>query len=355
MKNNMKFYTGQNIQQSSHLTDEVTLFDLYMSIVEPSKDLIKAIHQLVEVKSIGPDAYRKLKTRLPYFIGAQFRDNIRRAENFMSTSYFILDLDHCIIELEDEEKLKNKLREDKRIALMFTSPGGEGLKLVFALQNPITDTQVFSNFYTAFAGEFAKYYELEKYMDFATKDATRVCFFSVDPKAYVNEDSVAVDVEKYISRFDDSEVGDVSKESTNEQGKLTDDKYADILKKLNPKTPKKTKEYYVPEIISTLMHTLSDKAQQWGMPIVDSKDISYGKQLVFERDNIKGVVNLYHGKRGFTIVATNKVGSNEHFSQICARFIEQVVYQPLTNDIPFEPLPKENHMNAVAHIPIHQN
>ncbi|OYT14617.1 MAG: hypothetical protein B7C24_17355 [Bacteroidetes bacterium 4572_77] len=354
MMKQAKFYTGQNIQQTAHLTEETTLFDLYMSIVEPSPVLVQSIHSLIEVKSMGPEAYRKLKMRLPYFIGSQFKDNIRRAENFVSAHYFVMDLDHCLIDLDDEEKLKTKFRDDKRIALMFTSPGAEGLKLVFGFKNPIVNTQVFSNFYTAFAQEFAKHYGLEKYVDFSTKDASRICFFSIDPKAYINEEYIAVDADKYVSTFDllNQEKQEESKEPTPKEG-LTDDKYADILKKLNPKTPKKKKEYFVPEIIVSVFSVLQNKAKKWGLPIVMHKDISYGKQLIFEKDKVKAIVNLYYGKRGFSIVATNKQGSNERFAEICVRFIESVVYEPEKVEVPYAPTIDKLH--AIAQLPVHKN
>jgi len=334
MKTKNIFYTGQNIQQSHHLTGEASLFDLYLSIAEPSKELIQSIHRLIDVKSMGPEAYRKLKTRLPYFIGAEFKDQIRRAQNFLAVHYFVIDLDHCILNLGDEDRLKDQLKEDQRIALMFTSPGSEGLKVVFSLKTPITDTQVFSQFYTAFAQEFAKHYQLENFVDFTTKDASRVCFLSVDPKAYINEDYVEVDAEKYVSIYHLSQKEGQETSDDNSQ-ELNQDTYADILTKLNPKTPKRKKDYYVPEAITSIFSVLKYKALKMGIPIVDHKDISYGKQISFERNQVKAIINLYHGKRGFSVVATNKHQSNDAFAQVCVRFIESVIYQPLVEDIPY--------------------
>ena len=348
MKKLENFYQGINVQQSSNLLSKLSLFDIYMSITEPNKKLIESIHQLLEIKSLGKEAYRKLKARLPYFIGSSFIDNIRRNEHFIEANWFVIDIDHLLINLEDEEKYKSIFSKDSRVALMFTSPGSEGLKLVFKLKQPITNTKVFSNFYTAFSAEFARHYQMENFLDFTTKDASRVCFFSVDPKAYINENFLAVNVDKYISKYDLLN-NDKDPNHTKEKDEtITNDVYANILLKLNPKTPKRKKDYFVPEVLISIMSPIENKARKMGLPITDKKDISYGQQITFTHNQVFSIINLYYGKHGFTVQITNKASSNFKLGEVCKALIEDVIYHNTINQNPFENSQQEVRLKALA-------
>lgn len=334
MKTN-KLFTGNHAQHFNDSLTEISLFDLYMLIAEPSQDLILKITQLQEAKILGPDAYRNLKAKLPYFIGTKFKNNIRKPNEIESIHWFTLDLDHIIKNIGDEEAIKEKLATDKRVALMFTSPGSEGIKIVFKLKDAISNTVQYSNFYTAFATEFARHYELEKYVDFKTKDAARICFLSVDPKAYLNEECIDVDPEKYISKYDlfhrlDDEI--IEKKDKRE---LTDDIYTGILKKLNPKSPKKQKVYIVPEVLRSVMAPIENKARKVGLSVIGKKDINYGQQITFAINQTVSIINLFYGKNGFTIHITNKGQSDEKLGTVCKALIEDVIY---SNHYVFKPL-----------------
>jgi len=107
----------------------------------------------------------------------------------------VIDVDHCfdLAELDRENQLKEKLKSDQRIGLMYTSPSGTGLKLVFSISEPLTNSKRFADFYLAFAGKFARQYELEKFVDFKTHDISRISFLNVDLMAYYNPAHIAVD------------------------------------------------------------------------------------------------------------------------------------------------------------------
>ncbi len=335
MRNNMLF-TGKNAQNLNDSLTEISLLDLYVTIAEPDKELIKQIEQLQDIKSLGVDAYRKVKSRLPYYIGAKYLNDYRKPDEFQSIHWFTLDLDHVLNNLGDEEKYKQKLMSDQRIALMFTSPGGEGLKLLFKLSEPLSNTQQYSNFYTAFATTFARHYELESFIDFKTKDASRICFLSVDPKAYLNEDCIAVNTQEYISRFDLLNQPTKGENKVETNGELNDSTYTDILKKLNPKTPKKAKNYIVPDVLRSVMSPIENKARKLEIPVIEKKDISYGQQITFSHKGIITIINLFYGKNGFTVYITNKGDSNEKLGHVCKAIIEDVIYQFDNHPFPIE-------------------
>jgi len=160
-------FTGKDIVNSNaDILQPVSLQEVFKQITEPDTSLLKLTAQLAKVMSVDENAYHKLKTRLPYFIGASFKHDLRKTENFLEINWVIVDIDKCFNTLEKEIEMKDLFKKDSRVALMFTSPSNRGLKLVFRLSQPITDSSFYTNFYKAFAAELARHYKLEKYIDF---------------------------------------------------------------------------------------------------------------------------------------------------------------------------------------------
>ena len=94
-------------------------------------------------------------------------------------------MDHYSAKAAELSELRARLvAADDRIFMAFVSPGGDGLKLVFRLDQPCMDPKQFSDFYKAFAHAFGERHGLSAYLDFRTADATRACFLSHDPEAY---------------------------------------------------------------------------------------------------------------------------------------------------------------------------
>ena len=58
---------GKNIHQSGDLLSKISLEDLINLIKGKNQLLVQQVEELRRVKSIDNQAYRKLKTMLPYF------------------------------------------------------------------------------------------------------------------------------------------------------------------------------------------------------------------------------------------------------------------------------------------------
>ncbi len=73
---------------------------------------------------------------LPYFNLGLFKDDIRRNNQLVSTQYMIIDLDG----LSDErlKELKSILDTENKVFMYFLSPSGNGYKVVYKFQEPIT-------------------------------------------------------------------------------------------------------------------------------------------------------------------------------------------------------------------------
>lgn len=104
-------------------------------------------------------------------------------------------MDEKSIQLDEQ---KAELAKDERIAMMFTSPSGCGLKLIFLLDKPCLDENIYSSFYKQFAWDFAKEHHLETFIDLKTNDVTRACFIPADDHAILNMTATPVNLENYV-------------------------------------------------------------------------------------------------------------------------------------------------------------
>jgi hypothetical protein len=331
-------FTGKNILQSNQdILEPATLHEIFKQISQPDQALIELAGRLMQVKSIDENAFQAQKVKLPYFIGARFEDNLRNTENFREINWLIVDIDKCFNSLDKELELKEMLQKDQRVALMFTSPSNEGLKLVFRLNEPMTDSALFVNFYKAFTAELARHYKLEKYIDFKTSDVTRICFLNADAGAYINEDAQNISWRTYLSKYD---LLNQAKPTANEQenpeeenkNNLNEDIYAEILKKLNPKTPKKPKIIFVPEVLNSITQPITKYAEKMGLQVTEIRDIHYGKKITFKRENDFAEINVFYGKNGFTVVISPKRGHHPGLSEVAKVLIEKVIFDDPVRD-----------------------
>ena len=152
------------------------------------KSSVEAIRAAV---AAGDDAeVLKLKKRLPVFCGSTFRNGKRRAEHFERADYIVLDLDH----IDAPEALRDAFKDSANPVLAaasgaFVSPSGSGLKIVFRLSEPITTVPAYRAAWSELAAETALALGIPRSkIDEATKDVTRLCFFSHDPELFVADD-----------------------------------------------------------------------------------------------------------------------------------------------------------------------
>ncbi len=324
-------FTGKDIRNSNtDILQAVSLHGLYKRITEPDEGLIGLGIQLSKVISIDEKAYHKLKTRLPYFIGATFENGLRKTENFCEINWVIVDIDKCFHSLEKEAELKEMFRKDARVSLLFTSPSNQGLKLLFRLESPMTNSSLYTNFYKAFTAELARHYKLEKYMDFKTSDVTRVSFLSTDANAWMNEDALPVSWKDYLSQYDliNNHPGGTEKIAgeTNGSNNLRDDVYAKILRKLNPKTPKRPKNVFVPKALHQIVNPVTTLANKMGLTLAEIIDIQYGKKFVFRNGPDFAYINVFYGKNGFTVVITPKRGHSPKLSEAAKAVVEEAIF-----------------------------
>lgn len=336
---------GKKIKQPNEQLIQISIDRLYKGLTNSDSELYQKLSFLRTLQGLDNNKYRAAKLELPYFVCAQFHPSIRKKNNFSKTNYFILDLDHLHQFDRSVPELKNELRNDEQILLMFASPSNDGLKVMFKFKSPITDAMYYSLFYKIFAGSFTKKYGLEGIVDIKTNDVSRCCFMSYDLDTYYNPNPALIDPAAYTNGQDinllsglHKELKELEKEHKTALDNVTkvfdpntslpDTILQQIKQRINPnlRTKPPKKEHFQPIEIDEIIVPLEEYLNSNEIKLLEVKPISYGKQLRMAADKYWAEVNLFYGKKGFTVVKTSKTGSSAELAEICAVLIRQFLY-----------------------------
>ena len=329
---------GTNIQSAADELKKVQEEYLYNSLRNPKPTIAATIQQLRIVYSMDAKAYAQLKRRLPYFVCGQFNPPFRRKENFAYTESFILDFDHLSSKQLSMKTIRDNIVKDEQVMMCFTSPSEDGLKVMFRLKERCYDAGLYSIFYKAFAATFAMRHNLTQVTDSKTSDVARACFISIDPNAYFNPNSIPVDIKAYLDesnpdllfkiKHEQDEHDKVIKKSDDEQVPLPKDPDKDILtrirQQLNPKAQLPIEQHpaYVPERLNEIIAELKLFIEEIGLQVTEIINIQYAKKIRARLGQKEAEVNLFYGKRGFSVVISPRLGTNEDLNELLADLIK---------------------------------
>jgi len=327
---------GKSVITKGDKLQKVDIEYLYNSISKPKANLLSNIRQLRMVREIDHKRYSQLKRNLPYIVTGIFNPPVRRTENFSWIQYFVLDIDHISQKDKNIDELKEQLKKDTRLVIMFVSPSEDGLKLFFCLDRKCYDSVKYSIFYKIFLTKFALEHDIPQLVDSRTSDVTRACFICPDIEAYYNPLPVMVNMDAYA---DFSDMGEIKKtvkhikeenkknidvRKTEVQNTLSDDVLLAIKKKLNPNFKEKAKkDYYVPEQLNGIVNNLSKYLLSLSIEVESISSISYGKKIKLLVESRRAEINVFYGKRGYSVVISPKRGTDDEFNKIAAQAIKE--------------------------------
>ncbi len=328
---------GSQITQSGDILTKISPEALYQMISTPQQAAQDLFRQLNSISMVNKAGYAALKKKLPYFVCSQFHPANRRKENFSAAEYFVIDLDHVVMSGRNLEVLRNSLKGMAEVMLCFKSPSGEGLKILFKLSSICKDSALFSSFYKVFAVKLAERLGIADIIDYKTNDVTRACFLSHDPDAYFNPCPLPIDLKDYFPELDfetaEQQIKDVElviKEQQNlEQVYSGPD--AEMLKvireRLNPSLNRSQKNYFVPGQIEKAVPIIKTTLETYSMSLVENAPISFGNKLKIRAGNLWAEINIFYGKKGFSVVKTTKTGSNWELADLAAATTRMILNQ----------------------------
>ena len=331
---------GTNIQSAEDPLKKIDESELYNCIVHPEAHVEAKIRQLRIAYLIAPKQYNEQKRTLPYVVCGIFNPPYRNTENFGYTECFIVDIDHLSEKGLTIETVKARIRDDQRILMSFTSPSEDGVKVMFRLCERCYDSGLYSLFYKEFLHKFSEQYQLEQVADKRTSDVTRACFLSVDSDAYFNNDCEPVDMGLYVqpdplSMFDlmakqKKEEKEIPKEDDDTSPSDPDKEIMDRIKQRlhpNSRAVRKRPDAFVPEQLNLIIDDLVAYIQDTGLVVSEIIDIQYGKKIRINMGMKLAEINLFFGKRGFSVVKSPRSGTNSELNDVTDQLIQSVIYQ----------------------------
>lgn len=331
---------GTNIQSSSDELQKVSLGYLAERLINPQPHIEAKIKRLRIIRELDSKQYARIKRELPYFVCGTFAPPYRRSENFAYTEYFVIDLDHLSDHGYDSVELKKRLSKDSRVYLIFESPGKDGLKMIFRLEERCYDSGLYSIFYKSFTKHLGELYDIEEIIDYSTNDVSRACFISHDPDAYYNPMADNVPLQSFVDMDSPLEMFELKKEleiDIKENPDIHDREIVsepdeDVLQKIKEtlKDRKKQckeveKDVYVPEEVENILNRLSEYVGEFQIELYESIDIQYGKKLRFRLGVRQAEINLFFGKRGFTAVQCPRNGTSAELNEVCHEIVKQFI------------------------------
>jgi hypothetical protein len=325
---------GNNIKQKNDKLSKIDINQAFAAVAKAKQELQDLIAQLRILTKIDPAGYRNLKTHLPYFVPSLFNPPFRKNNNFASSEHIILDFDHLADYDIDPQELKDNLKKDKRIQMMFISPSQNGLKIFFKLSEKFYDTVKYSLFYKNFALDFAKQYNIDNVLDSVTSDVSRACFLSYDKFAFLNNKPEPLVPRNFVD-FDDifllKDAHKIAQETQKNQNKidfdnnLNNEMFSQIKQKLNPKIKAKIerKNVYVPEKLENIIPEIIKYIENFDLQINEVISINYGKKIIANYNNEKAEINVFYGKRGFSVVRSPKTGTNKELMELLFKIVQE--------------------------------
>ena len=329
---------GANIANNTSALQKVTVKYVFDSVRHPRPAIASQIRQLRIIRELDNKQYNLLKRQLPYFVCAMFNPPYRKTENFAYTEYFIVDIDHVISKQLSMTELRARIEADSRVLLSFLSPGEDGLKVMFKLKERCYDSGLYSLFYKSFVNSFSQQYGLEQVVDRQTCDVTRACFISMDAGAYYNPDAEVVDMQSFLptdnsyrlfelKHQQEVQCRQAGKSEKKDAYDVEPDKQtmAHIRELLHFKTKKESKPVFVPQVLNDIMDDLIHYVEQTGVSVTEVRSIQYGKKMRFALGLKQAELNLFFGKKGFSVVCSPRTGTDDELNQLVVDLVSNYI------------------------------
>lgn len=325
---------GINIQSNSEPLQKVPIEYIHDMIRNPKAEMISLLRTLSTIRELDIRQYNSLKRRLPYFVCGIFNPPFRKIENFAYTEYFVIDLDHISANNTCIDSIRETIIKDNNVLLCFQSPSQDGLKIVFRLSEKCYDAGLYSVFYRTYSRHFSTKYNLEGILDNRTSDVSRACFLSSDPNIYFNPKAESIHINSWIETNNVAELLDLKREMDKEKkaqeeasvhmkmdpDKETMDRIRSILNSKKGTVVAKN-EVFVPPEIEMILDGLVSRCTDEGLIVNTTTGIQYGKNIKFQLGQKKAEINLFYGKKGFTVVQCPRTGTSSELNQLVADLV----------------------------------
>ncbi len=304
-------------------------------IRNPSSTLCQESETLTELYQLDPRQYYREIKRLPALICPLFYPPLPNESNFLSASVVAVQFTNLHEKEIQPETLKEKLHREQSVILAWQLPSATEVIALLLLAQPIRDQHLYSVLCRALPIHLARKLHL---MDHVFLPSSSIVTFrwilAHDPHPLVNPNPTPLDpfsivdpttlsVEKSIQQ----QIKQIEEKHRKQEKQLRGPDEATLrkIRALLRDTPtyrrQPFKQVYVPPALKQLMPRLMGFLKEAGLQIVYVRDIHYGQQIQVSSGTRLGEVNLYLGKKGFTVVPTTRSRVDRELSHLLARLI----------------------------------
>lgn len=161
----------------------------------------------------------------------------------------------------------------------------------------------------------------------------------MDPEAYFNADCDVVDFEALVDLSNPVAISDLrhtlATDTQSEKAKTKTHQPKDpdtavmeqIRQRLNPKQakPLELQPVVVPAILNDLIDDIKSYIEETGLQVSEVINIQYGKKLRVSLGLKQAEVNLFYGKRGFSVVISPRRGTNSELNDLVAELLRSFI------------------------------
>ena len=170
----------------------------------------------------------------------------------------------------------------------------------------------------------------------------RACFISFDPNIYYNQQAESIDLNQYVDTNYLSAFISLKKELEQDEKETKQNKPAattsndpdkEAIEKiksiLNPNAKIKMQKppAYIPQALENIMDELKLFINKAGIELTEIINIHYGKKMRFKLGARQAEINLFYGKKGFSVVISPRSGTNEELNKLTSDLILTFLYE----------------------------
>ena len=94
---------------------------------------------------------------------------------------------------------------------------------------------------------------------------------------------------------------------------------------LGLKKQKEQKPIFVPQVLNDIIDDLVQYIEQTGVSVTEVRNIQYGKKLRFDLGLKEAELNLFFGRKGFSVVSSPRTGTNEELNELMVNLVSNYI------------------------------
>jgi hypothetical protein len=153
-----------------------------------------------------------------------------------------------------------------------------------------------------------------------------------DANLYFNPEATGVCWDTYIEKEEMFEgvATTIAPPVVKPKAVLDEQKYQAVLKEINPKQTvrKADKQIFVPEEILALQSDFERICKENNWELMGLQRINYGQKVMIRQGYKYAEVNVFFGKKGFSIVKSPKTGADPYLSEALFVALEAFLFVP---------------------------